>query len=99
MAWTALSVYIASTIMLGIGFIQSWILEMDLMCRFAAPHGQTLSKKLSSVGWDNLTDEEGEKSGVQLQLGNFGKHDILGSVTYDKSVMKLMNDYRCCRRR
>jgi len=32
--------------------------------------------------------------GIQLQLGkSFGRHDVLGSVTYDKSVMKLLNDY------
>ena len=44
---------------------------------------------------DFLTDKEVEKNhGIQLQLGkSFGRHDVLGSVTYDKSVMKLLNDY------
>ena len=46
MAWTALSVYIASTIIIGaLIVIRPGFWMMDLMCRFpAAPHGQTLSK-------------------------------------------------------
>ena len=78
MAWTALSVYIASTMIIGgLIVIRPGFWMMDPMCRFpAAPQWSDFIKNYRRAGWDNLTDEEVEKNhGIQLQLGkSFGRH-------------------------
>lgn len=46
-------------------------------------------------GWDDLTGIFNEENrGIQVQYGkSIGKHDLLGSLTYDKAKMYTLNDY------
>lgn len=80
----------------GIDRYPSWILDDGSYVPFPGSAAwSNFIKNYHPAGWDDLTDKEVEKNhGIQLQLGkSFGRHDVLGSVTYDKSVMKLLNDY------
>lgn len=56
---------------------------------------KTYESKWHPEGWNDLTGLYVEKNrGIQLQYGkSIGKHDLLGSFTYDRSNVRTLNNY------